>query len=74
MAIDATSKANAYEWAGWHGIRFWDVVLDPDGWDRTRLTESLLESITLDEFASRMSQSTVDIAAWLAMAERAGKL
>ena len=53
-------KFNAYEWAGWYGVRFWDVVLDPDGWDRTQLDLSLLELITQDEFNRRLAMSTVN--------------
>jgi hypothetical protein len=37
------------------------MILDPDGWDRTRFTESWAEPITIDEFKRRCWTSTHDV-------------
>lgn len=50
-------KKTSSEWVELTGI----TVLDPDGWDRTNITESWLEPITIDEFKSRAGRSTVDL-------------
>jgi hypothetical protein len=34
-------------------------IIDPDGWDRENFEESWNEKITFDEFADRLSISTV---------------
>lgn len=37
------------------------VIMDPDGWDRTRLDESFAEKITKEEYLRRLMVSTVCI-------------
>lgn len=54
-------RANSYEWAGWFGLRLWDLVIDPDGWSRKNLDNSLLDRITLDEFLRRVNESTINL-------------
>lgn len=54
-------KANAFEWAIHFGYRFKDVVIDPDGWNRKNLAESLLEEIDVQEFYARLTECTVDL-------------
>lgn len=39
-------------------------ILDPDGWDRTRLTKSLHELISKEEYINRFSRSTVQKAVY----------
>jgi hypothetical protein len=51
------AKLSSDEWVNLLDL----VIADPDGWDRTNFRESWAEPITIDEFKSRASRSTVDM-------------
>lgn len=53
---------SSQEWMSVFNIEFGKDILDPDGWDRENLVESVEEPITLDEFVRRVSESTCMLA------------
>lgn len=56
--LDSTPMKATSFW--WMTIKYNDcLILDPDGWDRKDLSESMNEMITEEEFLSRRSASTL---------------
>ena len=59
-------KLNSHDWALMYNYGFYTgntndyklIIMDPDGWDRSNLEESMNEIITRNEFLSRVFKST----------------